>query len=391
MSSNNPQSPVSAPTDGGGSGGANKTDEPSPGGNPMGTGQIIGVCAYIAISIIVVMYFLIVLWPPNRVQQDREAQNEAIVSRVKAVLPSPTPTPTQTTTATQGAGATTPNRTGTQTSSPTSSPTPSPTATPTPAALVTGDQVCFKYELKANYCLCNGEKQVGVSPLIMLTFMPKDWQVWKCIYDEDRLLLIVLLAGALGALVHALRSISWYVGNRFAYKSWSAMYFLLPLVGAGIAFIFYLLIRGGFTSPGAQVSDTSPFGFAAMAALIGLFTEQAILKLKAVGETILAPSVQGKDTVAPKPTVSTIDPKEGPTTGGTPITITGANFTDGATITIGDTPAVGVVFVSPTLLKATTDKHDAGTVDVVVTNKGEQRGTLVKGFTYLATISSPPI
>ena len=106
------------------------------------------------------------------------------------------------------------------------------------------------------------------------------------IYAETRLLLIVMLAGALGSLMHSLRSLYWYTGNRKMVWSWAAFYVLLPFTGAILAVIFYFVVRGGFFSPQASFENTSPFGFAALAALVGLFSPQATLKLKEIAETI---------------------------------------------------------------------------------------------------------
>lgn len=117
--------------------------------------------------------------------------------------------------------------------------------------------------------------------------------------DDTRMLLIVALAGALGSLVHALRSFYWYVGNRTLVWSWLAMYILLPFVGATLGVVFYLVIRGGFFSPQATVQQISPFGFAAVAALAGLFSEQAVLKLKQVAETLLTKAEEGKNSQKP--------------------------------------------------------------------------------------------
>ncbi len=117
------------------------------------------------------------------------------------------------------------------------------------------------------------------------------------ISDEVRLIIIVAMAGALGSLVHALRSLYWYVGNRELVFSWLAMYVLLPFVGATLALVFYFVIRGGFFSPEATIEQTSPFGFAGLGALVGMFTEQAVLKLKEVAETLLSKPQEGRDTV----------------------------------------------------------------------------------------------
>lgn len=127
--------------------------------------------------------------------------------------------------------------------------------------------------------------------------LPVTFLLWTfSISEETRLLFIVAMAGALGSLVHALRSFYWYVGNRELMWSWFTMYILLPFVGATIGLVFYLVIRGGFFSPQATVQQTSPFGFAALSAIVGLFSEQAVLKLKQVAETMLTEAPEGKDS-----------------------------------------------------------------------------------------------
>jgi hypothetical protein len=113
------------------------------------------------------------------------------------------------------------------------------------------------------------------------------------IWDEQRLLLLVIFGGALGTLVHSLRSVYWYVGNRNLVMSWLAMYFMLPFAGSALALVFYLVVRGGFFSPQSSFQQTSPFGFAAFAALIGMFSSQAVLKLKEVAEVLLSKPLGG--------------------------------------------------------------------------------------------------
>lgn len=126
--------------------------------------------------------------------------------------------------------------------------------------------------------------------------LPVTFLLWTfSISDETRLLFIVAMAGALGGLVHGLRSFYWYVGNRALVWSWLAMYILLPFVGTTLGLVFYLVIRGGFFSPQATVQQTSPFGFAALAGLVGMFSEQAVLKLKQVAETLLTEAPEGGD------------------------------------------------------------------------------------------------
>jgi hypothetical protein len=121
---------------------------------------------------------------------------------------------------------------------------------------------------------------------------------WK-MSDEERLLILVMTAGALGSLVHALRSAYWYVGNRNLVRSWVPKYLLLPFCGAILAVLFYFIVRGGFFSSRTASMHTSQYGFCAMACLVGLFSEQAVLKLKQVAETVFMTTEQGKDANPP--------------------------------------------------------------------------------------------
>ncbi|MEI6171877.1 MAG: hypothetical protein WCQ45_05320 [bacterium] len=114
--------------------------------------------------------------------------------------------------------------------------------------------------------------------------------------SEQATLLLVFFAGVLGALVHALRSFYWYVGHRKLIVSWVAMYFLLPLVGGALGFLFYLVFRGGLLQ-GTATGDVNSIGFAAVSGLVGMFSEQAIRKLKDVAETLFAKTKPGMDSI----------------------------------------------------------------------------------------------
>ena len=79
--------------------------------------------------------------------------------------------------------------------------------------------------------------------------------------------------------------------------------------------------------------------------------------------------------VAP-PAVTTVSPNSGPSAGGTAVTLTGTDFTTGATVTIGGVAATNVIVVSATSITLTTPAHSAGAVTVVVTNPDGQSGSL---------------
>ncbi len=87
----------------------------------------------------------------------------------------------------------------------------------------------------------------------------------------------------------------------------------------------------------------------------------------------------------PAPTISGVSPATGPTSGLTPVTITGTNFQSGATVTFGTRPATDVTVVSATSITARTPLGPAGAqlaVNVVVTNPDATTATANNAFTY---------
>jgi len=217
----------------------------------------------------------------------------------------------------------------------------------------------------------------------MIEFFWRQGGYW--IWYEIRLLLIVMICGALGALLHCIRSLFWYVGERELRWSWLLMYILLPFNGTILAVAFYFVIRGGFF-PQAKADESSPISFAALAIIIGLFSQQAILKLKQVFDTMFTTPPPGENakpqiTRAPAPKILNVSPEKGAISGGDAIIITGANFSDEVAVKFGDIPAKSVEAVSNTI-KAITPAHAAGKVDIVVTNKDGQSVTLPQAYTF---------
>lgn len=203
---------------------------------------------------------------------------------------------------------------------------------------------------------------------------------------EVRLLLIALLAGALGSYIHAATSFADFVGNRKLSGNWVWWYLLRPFIGMSLALVFYFVVRGGFISPSAGGSDMNPFGIAAMAGLVGMFSKQAIDKLNEVFTSLFGS--KGDDKRGDKlqaPTIGAVKPNVGLLAGGTAITITGSGFLPKAQVTIGGKAASGVVLGSDgKTITAVTPKGDTAAValDVVVINPNGEKGTLPASFTY---------
>ena len=83
------------------------------------------------------------------------------------------------------------------------------------------------------------------------------------------------------------------------------------------------------------------------------------------------------------PTIGTVTPASGPTSGATTITISGTNLTGTSSVTIGGTAATSVAVVSATSVTALTPIGTAGVKDVVLTTPN---GSVPKlsAFTYVA-------
>ena len=96
----------------------------------------------------------------------------------------------------------------------------------------------------------------------------------------------------------------------------------------------------------------------------------------------------------PPPTIVSLTPISGPSTGGTAVTISGSDIAAQTVVTFGDAPATDVTFlIAGTQVRVTTPPHTAGVVHVTITNPDGQSGTLVNGYTYEApppTIPSAP-
>jgi hypothetical protein len=88
------------------------------------------------------------------------------------------------------------------------------------------------------------------------------------------------------------------------------------------------------------------------------------------------------DPTPAAPQISGLSPVSGPDTGGTVITINGAGFQQGVTVSFGGTAALAT-WISSSLITAVTPPHAAGQVTVKVTNPDTQSATAT--FTYTAT------
>jgi len=92
-------------------------------------------------------------------------------------------------------------------------------------------------------------------------------------------------------------------------------------------------------------------------------------------------------TYAAKPTVTSVSPNSGSTSGGTVVTITGTNFTGTTGVNFGSTAATNITVVSATSITATSPAGAVGAIDVTVATAGGTSATSTADqFTYIAPI-----
>jgi len=115
---------------------------------------------------------------------------------------------------------------------------------------------------------------------------------------ETLLLFVMMISGAMGACVFSLWGASSHLSrNDFDYEKWKMWYFTRPFVGAGLALFFYLLIRGGLLTIGAEFMTLNLVVIAGLSGLVGMFAEQAILKLNELADATFgaAPKKETKE------------------------------------------------------------------------------------------------
>lgn len=84
--------------------------------------------------------------------------------------------------------------------------------------------------------------------------------------------------------------------------------------------------------------------------------------------------------IAQRATITSVSPDIGTTEGGTSLRISGSDFLDGVTVTVGGVEIQPTIYLGSMFLSA--PPHGAGPVDVVVTNPGAEPHVLEGAYTY---------
>lgn len=196
---------------------------------------------------------------------------------------------------------------------------------------------------------------------------------------EVRLLMIVLVSGALGSAVSAARTYANFHGLGRYEPSWTWWYLMKVPIGMGLALFLYLVVRGGLFSAslsdsGAVMDTANPFGFAALGALAGMFAKEASDKLEEIFKAVFRTA----EKPAPAPKIDRLEPA-GKKVRDPDLTlkVEGSGFDAGSAVKIGDKKRDSV-FKNAGLLVVTLSSEDLerpGKLPVVVVAGTQGGGT----------------
>jgi hypothetical protein len=113
---------------------------------------------------------------------------------------------------------------------------------------------------------------------------------------EKNILYMVMLAGAAGSFIHSAGSFISFVGDKKLSITWFWWYILRPLIGMGVALVFFIVFRAGLMA--GTNADINPYGLLALSALAGMFSDRATLKLQELFETLFKPDDKRKGRLA---------------------------------------------------------------------------------------------
>jgi hypothetical protein len=189
------------------------------------------------------------------------------------------------------------------------------------------------------------------------------------ITQEIALIMSIAILGAMGGSTHALSSFARFAGNRELVRSWVWWYLLRAPIGIALAIVIYFVVRGGLLTAGGSTSGTggaNPYGLGAIAALAGLCSESATMKLSEVFDALFKPNrAADKDTITTSqaPTIKSLAPASVTIGSQGVVTINGAGFAQGDLVLVGSetlkaevvSDAQARITLTPTLTASASD------------------------------------
>ena len=120
--------------------------------------------------------------------------------------------------------------------------------------------------------------------------------------SQFNLFIVFMAFGVLGACAKCLASLARYLGVQRFKASWTGYYFFHPLIGGLLALAFYLVFKSGINSalltpstPNTPTLTLDMFGYCALAMLVGMFSDEATVKLEKVAGALLTSNTSKDD------------------------------------------------------------------------------------------------
>lgn len=118
---------------------------------------------------------------------------------------------------------------------------------------------------------------------------------------RDSQLAVASLAGGTGSMVATLLGYLKHASDRRDFRlSYAPWYLARPLLGVLLAVVFYFLLKGGLLVLGEARTSTEMniFGLAGLASLVGMFSKNAVEKLRDVFATLFASQADVRERLA---------------------------------------------------------------------------------------------
>lgn len=108
------------------------------------------------------------------------------------------------------------------------------------------------------------------------------------VVPDSSALLIVMLVGGLGGLLHSMRSFYFHLSKGDLVRRSFPKHLSRPISGAILAAVFFFAFRAGLADTNIQSTDAGLVLYAALAGLVGMFSDQTVAKLKKIAEAIFS-------------------------------------------------------------------------------------------------------
>ena len=163
-------------------------------------------------------------------------------------------------------------------------------------------------------------------------------------WQEPLLIQLVLVAGALGAFIHAATSFATYVGNRQLTFGWIWWLLLRIPVGTALAVLVYFAVRAQFFGTFDFVNEKDVYLIGTVAGISGLFSKQVADKLSDLIDNLFTPAKKPERAEALKkdeeddakaPVIESFSPESLPAQAlNLTVAIIGKGFADGAVVSV---------------------------------------------------------